>query len=229
MKRALNWVVITIITAITVVIIYNIGINFNRVINCKASVDKENILQYVEFVGEVSEINKTSVEKMLLEEVSEEALSYVINSGGKIVVVYNENRDVREYINETYNFSIPKSKYGIDGITIPYRDIFGNLVKTDVVVYCNGILVGDLGHEMGHVYDLTHGNMSKTNEFNEIYNNKENISKKAMYYVNDSISYLESTPQEYFAELYKRYCRGEFKKGTNDETDSVIEYFERIV
>lgn len=222
-------IAIIILMILMFILLYDVGINAKRLLDCRMSIDKENILQYVEFVGPVSDINKENVEKVLQEEVSEEALNFIINSGGAIKVVYSEERNVRDYLNEAYGFSLPKTSYGIDGITIPYRDPLGNLCKTDVVIYANGILIGELGHELGHVYDLSHNILSEQDEFmKKIYNNRSIISKKAMSQAVAYRDYYESNPKEYFAELYKRYCRGDFKEGVNEETDTVLEYFNSL-
>ena len=209
--------------------LYDVGINLKRIADYSISVDKENILQYVEFVGPVSDMNRDWIEKVLQEQVSDEAINYIVNSGGKLRIVYCEDKDITDYFNETYNMNVIQTVGYWDGVTVPYSDPLGNLCWTDVVVQCHDMGIGELAHELGHVYDLSHGTLSEQEEFIEkIYNNKEVFSEKVMSQAKKNREHYESNPKEYFAELYKRYCRGDFKKGYNAEMDTVVEYFDSL-
>jgi len=228
-KKGKKRVVITIITGITLLLLYNIGVNIKRVWDYKTNIDKENILQYVEFIGEVSDINKERVKKVMQEQVSDEALNYIVNSGGKIRIVYCEDKDITDYFNKNYNMNVFNTVGNWDGVTVPFNDIFGNLRWADVVVQCNDMGIGELAHELGHVYDISHNDLAEQKEFIEkIYNKRSTISEKVMSGATMYRDYYESSPKEYFAELYKRYNRGDFKKGINEEMDTVIEYFESL-
>lgn len=210
------------------ILVWNVGVNVKRVHDYSTDVDKSNVLEYVTFVGPVSDINKERIAEALQTQVFDSALNYVVNSGGDIIIVYNENADVREYLNERYNFSLPKTEYSLDGVTAPYRDVFGNLHKVDVIVNANDMWIGDIGHEMGHVYDVSHNYISMEDEFMKLYENRSNISEKANSQAPAFRDYYESSPKEFFAEFCKRYIKGQFKRGKNAETDMVLDYFESL-
>ena len=210
------------------ILVWNVGVNVKRVHDYSTDVDKSNVLEYVTFVGPVSDINKERVAEALETQVFDAALNYVVNSGGKIVVVFSKDASVREYLNETYDLGLFKTEYGISGITIPYRDPFGNICKVEVVVYASEMGIGDLAHEMGHVYDVSHNFISMEDEFMKLYENRANISEKANSQAPAFRDYYESSPKEFFAEFCKRYIKGQFKRGKNAETDMVLDYFESL-
>ena len=227
-KKILKWVVISCILTVVLVAVYVLGVNLKRIHDYSTDVDKSNVLEYVTFVGQVSDINKERVAEVLETQVFDASLNYVVNSGGKIVVVYSEDASVREYLNETYDLGLINTGYGLSGTTIPYRDIFGLVHKVDVFVYASDMGIGDLGHEMGHVYDVSHNYISADDEFMELYKNRENISEKANGQATAFRDYYESNEREYFAEFCKRYLKGQFKRGKNTETDMVLDYFESL-
>lgn len=227
-KKILKWTVIVCIFTVVMVAVYSLGVNLKRMHDYSKDVDKSNVLEYVTFVGPVSDINKERVAEVLETQVFDASLNYVVNSGGKIVVVYSEDASVREYLNETYDLGLFKTEYGISGTTIPYRDKLGNLHKVDVFIYASDMGIGELGHEMGHVYDVSHNYISADDEFMKLYENKENISSKANGQAPAFRDYYESNEREYFAEFCKRYLKGQFKRGKNVETDMVLDYFESL-
>ena len=209
-------------------IMWELYVEIRQSIDCSRATDKVNVLQYIEFVGDVGDKTKENIERILKNEVPDEALNYLINGSGKIVIVYNENRDVTDYLNENYGFNLPKTDVYISGTNIPYHDLIGNLVKIDVVIATNNLFNEEIGHELAHTYDLIKGNLSDKSDFMEIYNNRENVSKKVLSQAVIYRDYYESKPTEYFAELCKRYMRGDFRKGYNDEMDMVIDYFDKL-
>lgn len=210
------------------ILVWNVGVNIKRVHDYSTDVDKSNVLEYVTFVGPVSDINKERVAEALETQVFDAALNYVVNSGGEIVVVYNEDANIMGYLNETYNYNLPETEYSLDGVTMPIRDIFGNLIKANVIVNASDMWIGDLAHEMGHVYDVSHNFISMEDEFMKLYENRVNISEKANSQAPAFRDYYESSPKEFFAEFCKRYIKGQFKRGKNAETDMVLDYFESL-
>lgn len=228
-KKTIKRIVVIILILLSLCMIWSAAINIKRIIDLSINIDRENLLEYVIFDGEISDWQKNQIENML-EKVDSESLNYIVNSGGKIIVTYNKQMDVRKYLDQHYGYDLMKTTFTkIQGVTIPYRDIFGNLYKVDVVIACGDIAIGELIHEFGHVYDITHGNVSKKPEFQEIYNNRENINNTVLYQVHMYIDYYSSNKQEYFAELYKQYLRGKFETGKkSEEKEYLIEYFDGL-
>lgn len=227
-KKIFKWTVSIIILTLILFAVYVIGVNLKRIHDYSTDVDKSNVLEYVTFVGPVSDINKERVAEVLETQVFDSALNYVVNSGGKIVVVYSKDASVREYLNETYNLGLIDDGYGLSGTTAPYKDKLGLIHKVDVFIYASEMGIGDLAHEMGHVYDVSHNYISADDEFMKLYENKESISSKANGQATAFRDYYESNEREYFAEFCKRYIKGQFKRGKNAETDMVLDYFESL-
>lgn len=228
-KKKLVKVAKILVVICTCLLIWNVGVNIKRIHDYSTDVDKSNVLEYVTFVGPVSDINKERVAEALETQVFDSALNYVVNSGGKIVVVYDEDASVTNYLNETYDYGlVDEGGYGLDGVTIPFRDIFGNLLKVNVIVNASDMWIGDIAHEMGHVYDVSHNYLSSKDEFMKLYDNRANISEKANSQAPAFRDYYESSEKEFFAEFCKRYIKGQFKRGKNAETDMVLDYFESL-
>ena len=228
-KKAVKRIVVIILILLSLFLIWTAGIRLKKYMDLNTDIDRENILEHITFDEEISDSQRNHI-KGFLQRVDKQSLNFVVNSGGKIVVIFNEDLDIREYLDQHYGYNLMETTYNkIQGVTVPYGDIFGNVYKADVIIACDYVVIGEIIHEFGHVYDITHGDISSTPEFQEIYNNRENINKTVLKQVITSKDYISSTSREYFAELYKQYSRGKFCiAGHSEEKDYLIEYFDSL-
>lgn len=175
-------------------------------VSCAKQVSVENwqIKAHITTSGEVSEDTIEKICEIIQTKVPSEAWNYLCNSGGKIVVV--EDDDIKSYILENYNCEkASEVEEDIRGYCPYFKDIDGILQKVDVVIAAD--CLDSLEHEFYHALDYSHG-YSSSKEFQEIYADAKDISQK-VFDTQKAIEYYSGEATEFFAEMSVLYSHGE--------------------
>lgn len=187
----------------------------------KVSKDTAKIKECIITSGEISEDTIKEVCKIIQTQVPDEAWNYLVNSGGKLILV--EGNDIKDYVLENYGDEAREYKKITGYCPYDYRIKqlwginVGVLQKVDVII-AQDCLKG-LVHEFCHVFDYSY-DYSKTKEFQSFYDNADKILKK-VFQDEEKVSYYARNHKEFFAELSAQYIKGNLN-GVDSELEDYL-------
>lgn len=189
----------------------------------KVSKDTEKIKECITTSGEVSEDTIKKVCKIVQTQVPDEAWNYLVNSGGKLIIV--EGNDIKEYVLENYGDEAGEYKKITGYCPYEYRIKqlwginVGVLQKVDVII-AQDCLKG-LVHEFCHVLDYSH-EYSKTEEFQSFYQDADKILQK-VFQDAAKVSYYTRNSKEFFAEMSAQYIKSNLNRVDSELEDYLAE------
>lgn len=187
-------------------------------VNYATEVSTENweVKAHIVTSGNVSENTIKKVCDIIKNDIHSEAWNYLVNSGGKLIIV--EGDDIKDYILENYNCEeARKIDEKIYGYCPQFADNNDILQKVDVVIAADEL--SSLKHEFFHAFDYSHG-YSSTEEFKSIYANAKDVCEQ-LFKTQKAIDYYSGNIQEYFAEMARMYTDGELN-GVDPELENYL-------
>lgn len=226
LKRFKKFILIVLIISLPMIIAYKIiqAVETEELQDkclTKVSKDTAKIKECIITSGEISEDTIKEVCKIIQTQVPDETWNYLVNSGGKLILV--EGNDIKDYVLEHYGDEAREYKKITGYCPYDYRIKHlwginvGVLQKVDVII-AQDCLKG-LVHEFCHVFDYSH-DYSKTKEFQSFYDHADKVLKK-VFQDKEKVSYYARNHKEFFAELSAQYIKGNLN-GVDSELEDYL-------
>lgn len=230
LKRFKKFILIVLIISLPMIIAYKIieivsAEELQDKCLAKVSKDTAKIKECITTSGEISEDTINKVCKIIQTQVPDEAWNYLVNSGGKLIIV--EGNDIKDYVLENYGGEAAEYKKITGYCPYEYRikQLWGMnvgvLQKADVII-AQDCLKG-LVHEFCHVLDYSH-EYSKTEKFQSFYQDADEILQK-VFQDDEKVSYYTRNSEEFFAEMSAQYIKGNLN-GVDSELE---DYLSKII